>query len=896
MDSPNGRQTASPNGPHGSAFRRVYERLQFRSKLRTENPIFDLGPGGGESVTDSEFDPFAAGSLRGTRPYFLVPVEEDQQELELVAERIREWVIRAKDLPISYLFRDVDLLQPAALVRWLRTPLPRDGNGTPTPPEVIRQYLRSLLSRRGRALIDTLPDEGLLNQLDEIDGLKRKASDDKPHELDHILRDNHPLRRVVEVLVSELNSLLLGPVLFAPRTLPAFDWSRHEDLAKESMRPDIEGMRRTWVNRRLLAQVVNATIGEQILAQEPETRGPVTDVYIVSHGWHRKFFSAVSAYDRLYSRFSVLLSRRRLRSPWPYHPLFLMLHWNSDPGEDQWVDPGGRRRLKAFLANVEAVFQRPMSDADLSLSVGSRFTDVFEAIYQHLTRLSAPDTQALHMPAEVQQADKDLAQKLSAFTIRDAPHATPAEKIGAAWRCYFEADPLRPLLNQNDQPTSILGAGRLLKVVVKFLFAVAGAVLLNSVLSKVLSTLSGLHWQDLAFWREVGRYLLGALVGGFVLMLLCILQQRYFTRNRRASGKPFVALIAWGLMQFPLILFQLAYLVVTTALVALLSGIGRLVGLKKVPGLYDERRGWRDETLQPLRTGANRDGYDRDHATHLASPCLLVSALTRLPIEMLTRAVSRDTKLPGFVTVVDSQLAFWQMQRRGAAAGEAAAAFIASLMGNLEREELLCTSDEGRSNVRVHLMGHSFGSLLVANMARCLALTPAYKSNVPHLRSICLIQGAIASSWFEREVTLLNFIEGALVCIFSGYDTANGFYYPFANAARSAAGYLGLTFVGAKTAPDRLPSLEDANSAALFASVLETPDLARLIHRHGRQRQPPYLLNLDASRVIFNGPSASGGGHNDIFKDDVVQLLWAVTLLGGSPSQHQGPPPQLAPG
>lgn len=45
----------------------------------------------------------------------------------------------------------------------------------------------------------------------------------------------------------------------------------------------------------------------------------------------------------------------------------------------------------------------------------------------------------------------------------------------------------------------------------------------------------------------------------------------------------------------------------------------------------------------------------------------------------------------------------------------------------------------------------------------------------------------------------------------------------------------------------------------------------------------PFLLNLDASRLISEGNAALGGGHNDIFKDDVVNLIWAVTQLPPKP-------------
>ena len=70
------------------------------------------------------------------------------------------------------------------------------------------------------------------------------------------------------------------------------------------------------------------------------------------------------------------------------------------------------------------------------------------------------------------------------------------------------------------------------------------------------------------------------------------------------------------------------------------------------------------------------------------------------------------------------------------------------------------------------------------------------------------------TAWFEDERRILRCLDGALACVYSRYDSANGFYYPVANHGRLAAGSV-----------------------------------------------------------------ATGGGHDDIFKDDLIHLAWAVTLL-----------------
>jgi hypothetical protein len=38
-------------------------------------------------------------------------------------------------------------------------------------------------------------------------------------------------------------------------------------------------------------------------------------------------------------------------------------------------------------------------------------------------------------------------------------------------------------------------------------------------------------------------------------------------------------------------------------------------------------------------------------------------------------------------------------------------------------------------------------------------------------------------------------------------------------------------------------------------------------------------MNMEGSRLVYLGKAAMGGGHGDIFKDDVVHLAWAATQI-----------------
>src|ERR1700693_2592675 len=91
--------------------------------------------------------------------------------------------------------------------------------------------------------------------------------------------------------------------------------------------PDCEGdlrLQRPYFLVPLLADTPleeQQGVRERMLRWLEKAGQEVTDICILSHGWHRNFFSATQAYDRLVSALSVLLGRQRLPSPQPFHPL-----------------------------------------------------------------------------------------------------------------------------------------------------------------------------------------------------------------------------------------------------------------------------------------------------------------------------------------------------------------------------------------------------------------------------------------------------------------------------------------------------------------------------------------------------------------------------------------------
>jgi hypothetical protein len=113
------------------------------------------------------------------------------------------------------------------------------------------------------------------------------------------------------------------------------------------------------------------------------------------------------------------------------------------------------------------------------------------------------------------------------------------------------------------------------------------------------------------------------------------------------------------------------------------------------------------------------------------------------------------------------------------------------------------------------------------------------------MESLTLLLPAMTSHWFEREDHLQETIRGTIACLHSRHDTANGFFYPLANHGQRSAGFNGL---------DGIEHVTSATSRSADSF--------------------PRLVNRDLSDVCCSGSPLAGGGHGDIFKDDVLHVVW----------------------
>lgn len=670
-----------------------------------------------------------------------------------------------------------------------------------------------------------------------------------------------------------------------------------------------------------------------------ERQHPVTDVFIFSHGWHRNLLGAVSAYDRLLSRYSLLWHSGRLPvsdslqdgAPEPldgepeenFSPLFIGLHWHSDPGQDGWVDAEGRRSKADFLRNVEALFRSVAPSTKVSAAAAETvFARDFEDLFEVMSQISAPGKDAVSDHA-INERALALTWRLHNYVLKVAPAASQAEKVTALWRCYFEAEPRGLFLDQSEKPGLYLTLGKAMGNLAQFIF---GAVGLGVVVGPLLGALGRIsNWlpspaQVLQWFKDLGASLsqspaafasrngdeFGAWLGSvwdarfqalewlawpvvawLVSMAILGLASRYKLRTerilkarrqgeqkreqKREAGEPEPGQPAHALHEqkfqptgtvpdwMLLVPWLYAQLVCTLplAVYGLLSyslGLGLIftwVGRKlKLRSSYDERLGERGAPPPSMRV---REGAYVSERLVRGRFKHVLSALARWPLAWAQKAASADGSVMRWASQLDSYLAFFDMQGRGVECGALAAEKIAALVEH----------SSSLQNARLHFIGHSFGALVVCNTARHLAMNREFKGR---LGSLCLLEAALASNWFEGEATLQQKMP-VIAAIYSRYDSANGFYFPFANVGRYAAGYVGLL----DEAPHFVP-----HQRGFYASLVRPPELGL---GHALHEEKPIVVNIDASRLITGGSITSGGSHTLVYRDDVLHLVWAVVRL-----------------
>lgn len=211
------------------------------------------------------------------------------------------------------------------------------------------------------------------------------------------------------------------------------------------------------------------------------------------------------------------------------------------------------------------------------------------------------------------------------------------------------------------------------------------------------------------------------------------------------------------------------------------------------------------------------------------------------------------------------QLTFWHGKNQAREFGESGAA-------DLVREIMRATP----ATTRVHLMGHSFGTIVVSGAVRGPGARPAPPPRP--VSSMLLVQGAVSlwafaesapavfggGSGYFADVVTPAFVSGPIVVTRSKWDYAVGKFYPL--AVRLAGQYL----LGDEPKYGGI----GAFGAVGVAGSVELPALAPGARVDG-PFTPHTLYNIDASGVIAHLDGAAGA-HNDLAHPELSWLAWTM--------------------
>src|SRR5207248_7549646 len=199
-------------------------------------------------------------------------------------------------------------------------------------------------------------------------------------------------------------------------------------------------------------------------------------------------------------------------------------------------------------------------------------TNVFEDIFQHFSRLSAPGTDPFADDSE--RGSNDLAERLDEFYLRDAASAELPDKVSAAWTCYTMAAPRGVLLDQHDGPGAFIALPTAVWNLLRFAAKAVGLFVLAGLLLKVLNAAVPTEWAEpltavgtFVAWARQNVALVLGVAGGLLLLSLAWLGFIAY-RNPRKNDMPNYGmsaplLAAWAYLEAWCALWLAAYLLVT---------------------------------------------------------------------------------------------------------------------------------------------------------------------------------------------------------------------------------------------------------------------------------------------------------------------------------------------
>jgi hypothetical protein len=271
--------------------------------------------------------------------------------------------------------------------------------------------------------------------------------------------------------------------------------------------------------------------------------------------------------------------------------------------------------------------------------------------------------------------------------------------------------------------------------------------------------------------------------------------------------------------------------------------------------------------------GEDQDGFDPDIIIRDAQE---QTAVGESPTLLGGQETLRDKLLMPL-----RQLSFWTMKDRARRIGESA--------GHRLISELQAVAP----SARLHLMGHSFGCIVVS---AAVAAEPLLRHPI---HTLFLVQGALSlwsyaadipyapgtAGYFHRIVQR-NLVSGIILTTRSAHDTAVKRFYPRGAQLRQQF-VLG----------EKLPKYGGIGTFGI-QGVRGIEDLRAGPSGFAYDFHAGRIYNLEASEIICNGSGASGA-HSDIAHPEVAHAFWVAVLTaedalrGGD--THVGGPGLLGP-
>ncbi len=235
--------------------------------------------------------------------------------------------------------------------------------------------------------------------------------------------------------------------------------------------------------------------------------------------------------------------------------------------------------------------------------------------------------------------------------------------------------------------------------------------------------------------------------------------------------------------------------------------------------------------------------------------------------EVADNTVSFGLPGTGGILTVLRQLSFWKMKKRAREFGERGAAALLRVLQGIAGDK-----------VRFHLMGHSFGCIVVSGaVAGANSDNPSTRS----VNSLFLVQGAL-SHWaycsdipvahgnagYFHAIISKKKVTGPIITTLSEYDAATGSQYPIAAGVGRQVSF----------SPGELPKYGALGNFGIQGPGTNSQHLEMLDAdgTYGFQRGGIY--NLESSRII-RGCEDICDAHNDIAHAEVAHAFWEAVMV-----------------